>query len=234
MFFSKHGKTLGPTGSGFLIENVDWFFWDDITTPGLLSRDKFWELQRTALSESDFKALNMADALAGIISGGKIDETAIKTRDAFYKKASDFLANLCEKDKHAADYWLETDWVVEDAPFGFEPRNVLKAHINILKHWGYDVDWYDAKDARGDQDVLIIMQRSRVMERIMADQAYTFHRDRAKKEFWEHYTIHTAEIIRVSGRPNRFCFELKGSTWEFDTLRDEEFLVNRRTNTETL
>ncbi len=176
----------------------------------------------------------MADALAGIISGGKIDETTLKTRDTFYKKTSAFLSNLCTNDKNAADYWLETDWLMEDAPYGFEPRNVLKAHINILKHWGYDVDWYDAKDARGDQDVLIIAQRSRAMERIMDYHARTFHRDRAKKEFWEHYTIHTAEIIRVSGRPNRFCFNLKGATWEFDTLKNKEFLVNKRSNTETL
>lgn len=234
MFFRKQRKKPGPTGSGLLIENINWVFWDDRTTPGLLTRDKFLELRKIALSEREASDLNIAIAFARMISSNKRNEAAIKTRDILYKKVENFLANLCANDKNAADYWLESDWLMKDAPYGFEPENVLKAYINILNGWGYDVDWYDAKDARGDKGVLMIMLRSKVMESIMALNAQSFNKKPYTDKFWEHYAIRTSEISRVLGRPDRFRFELEGATWEFDALKSESISVNKRSSAGTL
>ncbi len=184
MFFRKHNKRApGPTGSGLFIENIDWIFWDDDATPGLVSRDKFSTIMKLALSEKEYSDYVMANGLANMISGGKIDEASLKIRNDLWAKAAAFLKAACSKES-TVHHYIECSWFMEKMPFGFNPLNVLKAYINVLKDWGYEVDWSDAKDARGDCDALIVSQRCKILERMFRVQSSIYNQNRPQGEYW--------------------------------------------------
>ena len=56
MFWRKeksHPKMPGPGGSGNIIDNIEFWFWDDAVAPGLIDRDRFDELSKKALTASE-------------------------------------------------------------------------------------------------------------------------------------------------------------------------------------
>jgi hypothetical protein len=135
----KKRRKPGPTGSGRIIDNIHWWFWDDAAYPGLITREKFDELQRLALTEAEQRKLSSALIRRGIVSRS--------ARKFYFAKINDYLVQ--EGKQGGIDRWIGFSW-------DSQCFDVFKAYLNILAYWGYDVTWKEIFDARCDPAIVVL------------------------------------------------------------------------------
>jgi hypothetical protein len=135
----KKRRKAGLTGSGRIIENIHWWFWDDRAYPGLITREKFDDLQQLALSEAEQRKLSSALTRSGIVSR--------YAREGYFAKINEYLVE--EGKKGCIDRWVGFSW--ESECF-----DVFKAYLNVLAYWGYDFTWKEIFDVRCDPAIVII------------------------------------------------------------------------------
>jgi hypothetical protein len=104
-------KHPGPTGTGQFYDVLDWWFWDDPETPGLLTPDKFEELGRLAVPADEQGKYAASRIQSSIISNGKRSDTALARRTHYFKVMSNYLISVRGRDPSAIDDWvcLESD-----------------------------------------------------------------------------------------------------------------------------
>jgi len=132
-------RKAGLTGSGRIIENTHWWFWDDRSHPGLITREKFNELQRLALSEPERSKLSSALTGGGIVSR--------YVRESYFAKINKYLVE--EGKKGRIDHWVGFRW--DSRCF-----DVFKAYLNVLAYWGFDFAWKEIFDARCDPAIVVL------------------------------------------------------------------------------
>jgi hypothetical protein len=129
----------GPTSSGRIIDNIHWWFWDDADCPGLITRAKFDELQRLALSEPEQRKLSSALTRRGIVSRS--------AREFCFAKINEYLVQ--DRKQGGIDRWVGFSW-------DSQCLDVFKAYLNVLAYWGYDFTWKEIFDARCDPAIVVL------------------------------------------------------------------------------
>jgi hypothetical protein len=135
----RRRRKAGLTGSGRIIENIHLWFWDDRAYPGLITREKFDELQRLALSEAEQRKLSSALAGRGIVSR--------YVRESYFAKINEYLVE--QGKKGSIDHWVGFSW--DSRCF-----DVFKAYLNVLAYWGFDFAWKDIFDVRCDPAIVVL------------------------------------------------------------------------------
>jgi hypothetical protein len=133
------GRKPGLTGSGRIIDNIHWWFWDDGAYPGLITRDNFKELQRLALSEAEQRKLSSALSRTGLANR--------PTREFCFAKINEYLVE--EAKQGGIDRWVGFSW-------DSQCFDVFKAYLNVLAYWGYDFAWKEIFDARCDPAIVVL------------------------------------------------------------------------------
>jgi hypothetical protein len=187
----KSKRSPGPKGTGRFIDNIRWWFWDDPSFPGLISRDKFEELRRMALSESENRAFSTALVKYSIVDwAGRSSSRTIEETNYYFEQINKFLVNMRENELSQIDKWIELDWCVDCL-------DVFKAYLNVLDYWCYPYSWQEIRDARDGRGILVMYGNT------------------------PEYCILETDVRWVRGRPYRFIADIKGASWTFDVERPE-------------
>jgi hypothetical protein len=182
----KKEQTPGPTGSGRIIWNVDWWYWDDAEFPGLIDSENFSDLRQAALSEQEYRKLVSAMIASDIVSlDGHQNRKALQEREAHFSKLNRFLLQAKKDRLDDVQRWIGVSWERNCL-------NVLKAYINVLGTWGYPYEWQQISDARGDPAILVLHDGKPAA------------------------CMREADIRFIQGRPYRFSADIGAGAWRFD------------------
>lgn len=205
-----------PTGTGRIIENVDWFFWDDAEWPGLINFEKFSALANEALSEAERQKFASARVSNRIVSVGESRNRASDDVEKYHQKISHHLAQLRKCDIERLNFWTTYYWRAgqNGVPVDTGLR-LLKAYLNVLEYWGYAVRWRDAYDAQGRLRLVVVSKSASKLDRIVRTRQSPFNHVVAPHDQIE-YCVHQNDILRIVGRPHQFSMEVAGAMWSFD------------------
>ncbi len=131
-FWAKR-KLGGPsrTPSGRFIDNIDWWFWDGPSWPGLLTRESFHSLRTDALTaaeDSELSRLLVTNSIRGAKAGaGQDGRLAV-----LLSKVSGHLASRAAE--HETAPFLERNFLENSS-------KAFRAYLNVLSYWGYGYSW---------------------------------------------------------------------------------------------
>ena|SRR5271166_613609 len=214
---SKEGKSRapGPTGTGKLIVNLDWWFWDDPASPGLVSIDRFAALRELALAPNEHKRLSTLLISEELVAGPGQKRSSSEEKafiDHALRKVGNYLAQI-RKDKFTQlDYWLGSNfmlhndgWVKDQNGMNLnhDILRVVAAYVNVLEVWGFKYAWHSIQDS--DNNPALLLYRNGEPR----------------------YCLTQSEVEYVQGKPYRFSIMTKRGVWHFD-CNDSAFEISPR------
>jgi hypothetical protein len=186
----------GISGTGHLIQNLEWMLWDDAKSPGLIGHDRFDLLKQRVLSTDERSRLARLlvrrsmdvnqgnDAIAQILQ--RLSEFLAEERETHYERLSQWLEmNLMQ---HANGRVVREDGT-------FASNSILRAvaaYLNSLEYWGYGYRWEEVKSDQGDAALLVRSGRGEIR------------------------VINRRDVEYIQGKPYRFSIVLRGAHWRFE------------------
>lgn len=185
MFFRPRRKRPYPTGSGDFIENVRWWFWDDATTPGLMTSDAFSRLCQEALTHDEWGKLCVAQVQGRVASMRRRNNKLPSLPKDSLQKVGAHLRAIRDNDPEAFDQLIPSKWTRADVDGPM--LDVLKAYINVIESWGYLFSWQIIKDALDTEAALLVLTDGRP----------------------SHFIVEY-DVREVNGRPHEFSIWMNG------------------------
>ena len=201
----KRQQIPGLTGTGDFIYNISSVLWDDLSSPGLINMDRFFELHKAALLPEEHARLSSA-----LIENSIVDDNGryfISPEEKLFvqralKKVSAYLSAVRDSDFEKLGYWLSDNfmlhkdgWIKDqhESNIGHDILRVVSAYLNCLNHWGFRYSWKEIRDSSGEPALLI-----------------------SRNEHPE-FSLRQSDVLFIQGKPYRFVIEMKTSAWQFDS-----------------
>jgi hypothetical protein len=202
---NEEARIPGLTGTGRFIFNMDWWLWDDIASPGLISIDRFEELRRAALSPDEHKKLTMvlvADSVTDVRRRRNPQNNDPDFAQYALEKVSNLLVEVRQEDFEHLSHWLGSNYMAHDDGWVRDQNGtrinrdilrVVSAYINCLELWGFQYGWSSVQDSAAGPALLI------------------------HKKGEPRFCLSRREVLYVQGKPYRFSIAMRRATWHFDT-----------------
>lgn len=203
---SKKAATVrrpGLTGSGEFITNVDFWLWDDAASPRLIDIERFSELRKAALAPETNSRLNLfliSNSIVGFEGRKRTSQEETVFSKSALSEVNKYLENVRANDFDSFNNWLSFDLMSEKGGAVSDQHgrrvsgsmiSVVKSYINCLNLWGFEYNWKDIFDSRGNQALLITSREEPIA------------------------SIPLCEIQYIRGKPYRFTMGVRGGTWSF-------------------
>jgi hypothetical protein len=217
----EKSRAPGPTGTGDFIVNIDWWFWDDPASPGLISIDRFAELRELALAPNEHKRLS------GLLLSDRVVDSQGRKRtsseekafiDHALRKVGSHLAQIRKDEFTQLDYWLGSNFMLHDDGWikdqngirvNHDILRVIAAYLNVLELWGFKYAWRSIVDGANSPALLL-------------------YRNGEPK-----YCLTQSEVDYVQGKPYHFSIMTKRTAWQFD-CNDNAFEISQGTGGEAV
>jgi hypothetical protein len=194
----------GLTGTGDFIANLDWWLWDDLASPGLISVDRFEELRKLALGSDERERFSMILVRDTVVVRGKKQISSEDKEFAKYalQKVGNYLLRIRQNDFEQLSNWVgsnfmlyEDGWVRDQngTKVNRDILRVVAAYINCLELWGFGYTWSNILNGE-NKPVLLI------------------HRHGEPR-----FCLSQGEGNYVQGKPYRYSIDTKGAGWHFDS-----------------
>jgi hypothetical protein len=131
------------------IENIEWMYWDDAEYPGLIRFDSFERLCQVVFG-GRFGQYALASHTARIVPRSRATEHKLLD---YYDELDEYLTAERKKDPKLILCYMDAAW---SRPSNPPSLNVVRAHINILEHWGYRYAWKNILDARDTREGIVL------------------------------------------------------------------------------
>ncbi len=164
MFLWTKKKTPFPTGTGQFIMNIDWWFWDDAETPGLMTGEGLSQAAKEALTEAEWGRFCVLLVIGRVHSTRPLGQATDADGRLLFAKIGRHLMEIREKDSHRFSEYVIPKWTSINV--GTSMLNVFKAYINVLEGWGYQYHWQSIKNARDEDDGVLLLSRGTPTHRI--------------------------------------------------------------------
>jgi hypothetical protein len=212
-------RAPGLTGTGKFIENIHWMLWGDLHSPGLIDRDRFYELRETALPPEEHRRLSLALVSGHIVSFSGQSHTSPdekKSIEQGFGKVDAYLRNIRDNDYDKLKYWLgdnfflhKDGWVKDqhETKISRDILDVISAYLNCLNYWGFKYTWTTVQHGAGESALLV--SRAGCLD----------------------FCLCQSEVNYVQGKPYRFVIDTTTTRWSFDDSKGR-FSIRQKGPTE--
>ena len=148
-------------GSLEFIDNINWWFWNGRTYPGLVTRETFSQVATDALGSKD-----KAELIRLMIADDVVGTSKSQERQSRIAQLLEEVGRFLEESENCSGCVL--------SEFEKDAFDALKAYISVLEYWGLPYRWADVVTPQ-NEPAIIVFAKSRPRLTVMKSELMFLH-----------------------------------------------------------